>query len=294
MPHKHTTFLLTLVAATVVSLSPALLMAQSYTGSPVTKPRLIRTVQSKQFAVPIIVKQIKLSGVDFELTPAVQSELAGIGTNSQIITAVRENYRYERRTPGKDPKPSPPVPANNADEKYEDTYFSAQRTAAMLRTATSIEQAKGYSDSIIEAATQMTRSNPSRPEAYALLALTNVFMHKFPEAERYAQMTIDRGGSIAFEVWHLSGTPHQEVLHVGKGFVTIESSQKFFQYDGTRILGLNLENDFNDGNRRSAVFSLSTSKDGGVDKWFFAPGLTNMHQEANLIISLVRKNTFGR
>ena len=52
--------------ASVIAASFGALLAQKYTGSPVTKDRLVRTIRSKQFAVPTIVKQIKLSGVDFE------------------------------------------------------------------------------------------------------------------------------------------------------------------------------------------------------------------------------------
>lgn len=68
------------------------LLAQ-YKGSAVKKEKLISVLRSKQLQTREIVAIVKSNGVDFQLTPAVQTELVSAGARPELIDAVRSNYR---------------------------------------------------------------------------------------------------------------------------------------------------------------------------------------------------------
>jgi len=62
-------------------------------GAPVKKERLLRVLRSKQLQTREIVAVINRNGVDFEITPAVQTELVEAGARPEVIAAARSNYR---------------------------------------------------------------------------------------------------------------------------------------------------------------------------------------------------------
>ncbi len=266
------------------------LSAQKYTGSPVTKDRLMRTVQSKQFAVPTIVGVIKKSGVDFPMTTAIEGELVSVGAHRDIISSARTNYRYAGAGGGNN-VPKPPVDA--AAERYDQLFYQGLQTLNQLRAATTPAQANSLSQSVISTGRQAISLAPSRPEAYILVGSANLLIRNFSEAERYAQSAIDRGGSLAFPVYHLAGSPHLEVLHIGRGFITVESAQKFFQYNAGEVSDIGTENDYQFGNVRAAAFSIETYKNGAPMQWYFSPGNTGTTPESNLIIRLIQKNVLN-
>lgn len=72
---------------------PLIINAQNYTGSPVTKPRLVAVLRSKSLQTRDIVKIVTESGTDFQLTPDIEAELVTAGARPQVIEAVRANYR---------------------------------------------------------------------------------------------------------------------------------------------------------------------------------------------------------
>ena len=278
-----------LVAATIILSAAGDIKGQNYTGSPVTKDRLIKAVRSKQFAVPILVKQIRISGTDFEMTPTVERELLAARANREIIEAAREHYRYKGRG-----RTAPPKPVrDSAGENYDRLYYLGVEKLTQIRSATSIDQAQSLVRSVIALGNQAIGADPTRPEAYTLVGAANVVSRNFGEAERYGQAALDRGGNLAFPVFHLSGNPHPETLYVGKGFVTIESDQKFFQFAGREVSNPMNQQDYMMGNVRVAVFSISTSKAGRNDIWYFTPGTTGTTGEANMILSLIRRNSLS-
>ena len=284
-----------LCAFGMIVLTLSAVHAQKYTGSPVTKVRLIRAIESKQFAVPILVKQIQISGVDFKLTPSVENELVSARANQQIIDAVENNYRYEAvtsggsgRTKGKPPVPGPDITAQN----YERLFYEGVATLNQLRMVTTPEQAANVSQSVINTGNQAIRVDPSRPEAYTLVGSAYIFLRNFDQAKRYCQWAVDRGGNLAFPVYHLSGIPHVEILYIGQGFLTVESNQEYFQFNSNEISNPSSEDDFYFPNgNRAAVFSITTRKNGRTDKWYFTPANTFMPQEAGMIMQLISKNT---
>ncbi len=281
------------VAVAIIFLSLTDLNAQNYTGSPVTKARLIKAVQSKQFAVPTLVKQIRLSGTDFDITPSVERELLAARANPQIISAVRENYRYRNQGVRKTTERRVTSERDIAGERYEELFYQGLEQLNQLRASTSVEQAGRISSNVIATGNQAVKSNPARPEAYTLIGATHLFMRNFAEAQKYGQQAIDRGGSLAFPVYHLSGTPHIETLHIGQGFVTVESNQKFFEFNGSEVSNPRQQDDYSLNGTRVAVFSMPTNKNGRSDLWYFAPGSTGTPQEANMIMQLIRKNSIN-
>ena len=263
--------------------------AQNYSGSPVTRDRLVKAVRSKQFSVPILVKQIKLSGTDFEMTPAVERELLAVRANPEIIDAARDNYRYKGRGRTAPPKPI----RDTSGENYERLFYEGIEKLNQLKTAGSMEQAQNLARSVIAIGNRAISLNAARPEAYTLVGAANVVSRNFAEAERYAQSALDRGGNLAFPVFHLKGNPHPETLYIGKGFVTVESDQKFFQFAGREVSNPSIQPDYQMGNVRVAVFSIMTSKAGFNDIWYFTPGTTGTTGEAQMILQLIRKNSLS-
>jgi hypothetical protein len=265
------------------------LAAQNYTGSPVTKDRLLKAVKSRQFSVPILVKTIKTSGTDFEVTPAVERELEAARANRAVIDAARENYRYKGAGRRNVPKPA----LDTSNENYDQYYYEGLEKLNQIRMASSVDQVQAISKAIIALGNRAISLNRARPEAYTLVGAANVALRNFSEAQKYGQFALDRGGNLAFPVYHLSGTPHIETLYIGKGFVTIESDQKFFQFAGREVSNPMPQQDYMMGNVRVAVFSIMTSKAGRNDIWYFAPGSTGTTGEANMILQLIRNNSLS-
>lgn len=282
------------IAAVLVSLAVTVLHAQKYSGWPVTKDRLVKAVKSKQFAVPTLVRQISKNGVDFELTLSVEGELRSARAHEDIINAVRTNYRYAGAGRGTATNRPAQTERDTAGEQYDQLYYQGLSTLTQVRTATSVAQAQSIVRSVIDTGSQAIKLIPTRPEAYTLVCAAHLFTRNFPEAERYAQIAIDRGGDVAIPVYHLAGTPHLELLHIGTGFVTVESEQKFFQFNSGEISNPQEEDDYVIGAISVAVFSISTNKNGRSDLWYFSPGVTGTTQEAQMMLRLIRKNSIGR
>ncbi|MBK8303732.1 MAG: hypothetical protein IPK98_10170 [Chloracidobacterium sp.] len=79
-----------------------------------------------------------------------------------------------------------------------------------------MDQAAQISRSVIEISNRAIKLDPTRPDAHKLIWTNHVLMRNFVEAQNNCQSAVDRGGSIAFPVYHLSGTPHLETLYIGK------------------------------------------------------------------------------
>ena len=64
-----------------------------YKGSPVKKEKLLGVLKSRQLQTREIVNVIKSNGVDFQITPAIELELAYAGARPEVIAAANANYR---------------------------------------------------------------------------------------------------------------------------------------------------------------------------------------------------------
>jgi hypothetical protein len=280
-------FLLILVAIGTILLSLTDAKAQKYTGPSVTKVRLIKTIQSKQFAVPLIVKQIQISGVDFELTPAVEEELLAASADQQVINAVRDNYRYRGQTTGRTGRPPVTPERDITGENYDRLFYQGLET---LNSVTSVSQIKSASQSTIDLGNRAIRLIPMRPEAYWLVGGSYLLVSDFADAERYGQMAVDRGGNVRFPVIHLNPAPHRDFLFIGKGFVTVENIKEKFVFNCREVSNLRRENDYFWNGGRLTVFSFQTFQNGQLWAWNFAPEITNTPQEAGIILDLIKKN----
>lgn len=268
------------------SLVPLEAFAQKYTGSPVKKDRLLKAIRSKQFAVPILVKQIKISGVDFEMTPAAEAEFRAVKANPEVIAAASANYRYAgmRQAPVK-----PQV--DTASNQYEDLIYQGLDALGELANGVSPAEVAEIAKELTGIGNRAVRLNAARPDGYRLVGSGNLLLRNFTEAERHFQNAIDRGGSVAFPVLHLAGNPHLEFVHIGKGFMTVESDQKFFQFNTGEASSPQAQQDYIAPNMRLATFSVATFKAGRSDIWYFAAMTTGMPQEVNMIMRLIRGNS---
>ena len=266
---------------------PAWLAAQNYTDFPVTKPRLIKLIKSKQYPLPFIIERIKKSGVDFKLTAAVEEEFLAVKTKRQIIDAIRDNFRAPSvAAPVKNTTPK----QEDTTEKYEQLYYQGLQMIEQLRAATTRQQADNIAQSMKDIGLRAIKLNPSRPDAYKVVGSALLLTGNFSEAEKYGQEALNRGGSLAFPVYHLSGTPHLEILHIAKGFITVESDQKFFEYNTREILDIERQSNYSAPRGSVAVFSISAFKNNSSVDWYFSPANTGSDQEANLIMRLIQKN----
>jgi hypothetical protein len=65
----------------------------------------------------VLINQVCQRGVDFELTPAIEKELRAASASSEMIEAIRTNYR--RPTPSPTPKPAPPpTPTGDVEQLF--------------------------------------------------------------------------------------------------------------------------------------------------------------------------------
>lgn len=302
-----------LLAGSLILLCSVVFLAQKYTGSPVTKDRLMKVISSKAYSLPEIVTTIEGHGVDFKLTSAVEDEFLAIKTRPQIIEAMKNNYRAPATsaTTATSSTTKNNVAANtnrsmantnvsqsstssSTDTKYEELYFQGLQLMSQLPKATSPQQVNQLANQIIEIGYQGIELDKSRPEAYKVVGSGLMLNGQYDMAEKFGQEAINRGSSLGFLMYHLSGTPHPETLYVGKGYITVESNQKYFQFMSNQILEVSPQGFYNLPNGGSAaVLGIATSKDGRNDAWYFAPGLTGSSQEAAMIMRLIKKNASG-
>lgn len=284
------------------------LSAQKHAGTPVSKVRLMKVVTSKTSSVPDIIDIIKEQGIDFKVTAAVEEEFLALKTRPQIIEAMRNNYRAPAAVAATTARTkSAPVNRGNGnknvsqtsaqktnDEKYEELYYKGLQLISQYQKAKSPQQVVGIANQIIEIGNQGIQLDKTRPEAYKIVGSGLIFNKQFEMAEKFGQEAINLGSSLAFPVYHLSGTPHPETLYVGKNYITVESNQKYFQYSSSEILEVSPQGFYNIPDGGSvAVLGIATMKDGQSDAWYFIPATSGTTQEAAMIIRLIKKNAYG-
>lgn len=321
LPEKNKENFILITVLVFILFGTTILLAQTYSGSPVTKARLLKVIQSKEYAVPVIVKIIKEQGVDFKVNDQVEEELLGIKANNQIIEAAKNNYRAVVVTPStagntRATNTSGPstgasnrgtsaantysatekqeVSSNkqNSTEEYEQLYYQGVQLISQLRSATTQQQAYSVAQSLKDTGNRAIKLDPSRPEAYKLVGSALLLTGDFMEAERYGQQAIDRGGSLAFPVYHMTANPHPETLYIGKGFITVESNQEYFEFRNREVYNVLSQPNYNAMGRSIAIFSLITYKNNVPSEWYFTPANTYTVQEANLIMDLIRANIY--
>src|SRR5205085_5496354 len=84
---------------------------------PLRKDQLIQALRIGGVSSSEYVARIRARGVDFEMTPAIEKELRAAGASSEVIEAIRDNYRppvprqpISRPTPNTTPSRVPAAP----------------------------------------------------------------------------------------------------------------------------------------------------------------------------------------
>lgn len=97
-----------------------------YKGLAVKKEKLISVLRSRQLQTREIVAIIKSNGVDFELTPTVETELTSAGARPEVIEAVRGNYRAAVVVS------KPTAPTNTTKSKFTGAPLTKDAIVALL------------------------------------------------------------------------------------------------------------------------------------------------------------------
>jgi hypothetical protein len=87
---------------------------------PISKDGLIKAIQLNGLSTRELIEQIQIRGVEFQMTPQIETELRNAGARPEVIEAARANYRSVanagRPTPGRN---TPNVPAGPPLSKNE-------------------------------------------------------------------------------------------------------------------------------------------------------------------------------
>lgn len=100
---------------------------------PIVKDGLIAALRSKQFNNQQIIERINTRGVDFQLTPAIESELIAAGARAALIEAVRSNYRGAAKNLGNN---------NAAKGKFSGVPLGKDAIVALLQNGVSDAQVR--------------------------------------------------------------------------------------------------------------------------------------------------------
>lgn len=106
-----------------------------YKGLAVKKEKLISVLRSRQLQTREIVAIVKSNGVDFQLTPTVETELIGAGARPEVIDAVRGNYRAAVVS-------KPAAPTNTGKSKFTGTPLTKDAVVALLENGVADAQVR--------------------------------------------------------------------------------------------------------------------------------------------------------
>ncbi len=288
---------------------------------PITKSTLLKgaAVNEKlKLGTSEFIRQIRKRGVDFRLTAAIESELRAAKLRSEVIDAVRANYRgaatpatttvagrnqVAKNTAASNRTRNTNSMANSASyedagesedtgEKYDALNQQALTTINKLFVAgTNQQQANAIKVNAEMLAIQMAKLDPLRPEAPKIFAFTAFLFQNYADAENYCQQVIDRGGSVQFDIYHFHGNePVREVLYISDESVSIESSGLYNVFNYSQIHSVQTKGSIPFGKGSAAVFSMNVTKDNNTYETFFIPAMRGSREDAQLITRIIAKN----
>lgn len=282
-------------------LIPAIVFAQ-YKGSAVQKDRLIQTLRSKQFQTQDIVDVIQQNGVDFKLTPALESELIAAGARPSVLDAVRKNYRSPVAATVQPTNKQVKTGNANDQQIVKPATFNAVQpkdnyNALLLQAMNYYDNQKNRqaSNDILQEAVKL---QPENPRAYQLLGFLNLYgAHNLDEAERYWRTAINLGGGAVLRVIHDHDgtfiTNCQGSLYITKNKVRFESddNKHTFETIDANIKEIKVNSIFKRlVQLKQGSFKIILEKDSTDDKtkFSFAP-LSGDTDESKMIIRLIEK-----
>ncbi|QQS22855.1 hypothetical protein IPM19_04500 [bacterium] len=80
---------------------------KAYTGTALTKSKVLTMVKEKKPPAAELIKQINKSGVDFKPTSADEKALTDAGASAAVIKAIKDNYRAPDKPQGGEGTPPP-------------------------------------------------------------------------------------------------------------------------------------------------------------------------------------------
>ncbi len=270
-------FFFTLITFWIGFFSAYSLAQKNYIGDPVTKNGLLDVLRSRQFKTSDIIEVINEQGVEFRLTAELQSELQKAGARSELIEAVRRNYRGALK-----------VKSNNSNT-YE----------GLINQAIGIYENEQNAKEAISILNKAVNLEPNKSRAYQMLGYVNLYgLKNFKQAEVFMRKAIDLGGSAVFRVKHshdfnfsysCSGS-----FYISRNNIRYEDDENLhtFQVRDSDIQKIDT------GNKWAGLLKLK----GGIfnviinekaqaktkDNYQFSP-LTGKSDEAKMIIRLVGK-----
>ena len=100
---------------------------------PIKKEKMLEVLHKNLLPTKLFIEQVQTRGVDFEMTPAVESELQQAGARPELISAARQNYRPTAPAPAAPPTAT--VPTNTNHSKTNNTTIAGPPlTSAELLT----------------------------------------------------------------------------------------------------------------------------------------------------------------
>jgi tetratricopeptide (TPR) repeat protein len=170
--------------------------AQQYKGSPVTKARLVNVLRLKKVPAKEILQIVNRKGVDFQVTPAVEKELAAAGANPAIIAAARASFR-------------------TSTEKVDPNF---EKATALFESGRFAEAANAFKAVLARQPSAETNYNIGL--AYENLEQFNEAVKYFGEAVRLDPKDPDAWQHYGFSLINLE--KNQEALEAYKNFVSLK------------------------------------------------------------------------
>jgi len=188
------------------------------TSKPITYRGLLDAINTHGLSNAELTKIVKTRGVDFELTPEMEAELAAAGADANLLVAVRTNFRGTRSISNVQPPASQPreasAPGSALDavqvlfdqKKYDDARTSFDALASFVKTSfdgqlllCKIEQERKQYREAMQACNSAIQSRPNVSTPYGLNAFTLLMLGESEQAEAPAAKAAELSGDLYYK-----------------------------------------------------------------------------------------------
>jgi tetratricopeptide (TPR) repeat protein len=203
-------------AALVVLLCAWVLPAQS--SKPISFKNLLNSMHEHGLSNAELAEIVKSRGVDFELTPAMESELIAAGADTILLAAVRTSYRGTSSARNVQPRASQPRetanPAHELDavqtlfdqKKYDEARASFDALPSPAKTAfegqlllCKIEQERKEYRLAVQACNAAIQSRPNVGVPYGLNAYSLLMLGEIEKAEAPAAKAAELSSEVYYK-----------------------------------------------------------------------------------------------
>jgi hypothetical protein len=266
---------------------------KNYVGEAASKNDLLKILRLHQFKTSDIVAVINEQGVDFRLTPDIQTELVKAGARPELIEAVRGNFRgvLPIRPVNSSSKIKPEIPNQIVKPDNSNSY------EGLIKKAINQYETDSNARMAIETLNQAVSLNPNKPRAYQMLGFINLYgLENFKTAEDYMRKAINAGGSAVFRLKH----SHDKVFltscsgsfYISRAGIRYEDDENIHTFNVTdsNIVKIETGSFFNKLYKlKGGTFNVVIRDRSDQENYQFSPK-TGKTEEAKMIIRLVGKN----